>query len=616
MDFLAFRIRNFRSIVDSEWQRFSEDRVTVLIGQNESGKSAVLDALALTVGSARLNENDCRVDSKEPEIHLRVRVVYEELESELASWGFFQKQAVRRYLSTRGGEVLLDYAWDRSRAEGRTVFEGLVGIADPELDKMLEDAHNTGTGLVNLGQSLTTIASAIANASTEGAKPVSHESPTSKMGANDLALVIHSFAPRALSFDVDSQALPDYVDIDDKGELVGAGRDAARNYLRAAKISLPELLTAERRTQIALTEKGDKKLNERFREFFEVGESSLPIPRLRCRLEYRPEMDATGTNRYLSFWVADGEADFYPAQRSRGVKWFVSLFLFLSASEKIRRGRLLLLDEPGAWLHIRAQQNLLRLLNAVKGDVWVVYTTHSPQLIEYEKLYRVRAVQRMTGRPGGPTTVIDAAHLGSATSDTLSPLYAAIGSDLSQQQHIQKTNNVLLEEISGFYYMNGFWQLTDCAQPAHFLAATGADKLVQLSFLLRGWGLEFIFAVDDDKKGRSLREKLKQTLYSGEEELTTENVILLNDCPGIEDVFSQTDFAAHVLHREPAPAGVRNSDYVKQLRASKPILASQFLQSVKKRKLTWDVFDDESKGRIKEAVWSISSALENKQRIG
>ncbi len=590
--------------------------MTVLIGQNESGKSAVLDALALTVGSARLNENDCRVDSKEPEIHLRVRVVYEELESELASWGFFQKQAVRRYLSTRGGEVLLDYAWDRSRAEGRTVFEGLVGIADPELDKMLEDAHNTGTGLVNLGQSLTTIASAIANASTEGAKPVSHESPTSKMGANDLALVIHSFAPRALSFDVDSQALPDYVDIDDKGELVGAGRDAARNYLRAAKISLPELLTAERRTQIALTEKGDKKLNERFREFFEVGESSLPIPRLRCRLEYRPEMDATGTNRYLSFWVADGEADFYPAQRSRGVKWFVSLFLFLSASEKIRRGRLLLLDEPGAWLHIRAQQNLLRLLNAVKGDVWVVYTTHSPQLIEYEKLYRVRAVQRMTGRPGGPTTVIDAAHLGSATSDTLSPLYAAIGSDLSQQQHIQKTNNVLLEEISGFYYMNGFWQLTDCAQPAHFLAATGADKLVQLSFLLRGWGLEFIFAVDDDKKGRSLREKLKQTLYSGEEELTTENVILLNDCPGIEDVFSQTDFAAHVLHREPAPAGVRNSDYVKQLRASKPILASQFLQSVKKRKLTWDVFDDESKGRIKEAVWSISSALENKQRIG
>ncbi|WP_408242256.1 MULTISPECIES: ATP-dependent nuclease [Paraburkholderia] len=322
---------------------------------------------------------------------------------------------------------------------------------------MLKEARNTGTGFVNIGQMLNTLVSAGARQP----ETLQAQAVSSEKHVGDLALAITETAPNVLPFDADMHSLPDYVDIDDEGTLMGVAKNAARNYLRAAGISLRDLLTVDRRAQIAITERGDKKVNERFRKFFEVEENSLPVPRLRCRLEFRPETDTTGTCRYLSFWAADGETDFYPVQRSRGVKWFVSLFLLLSASETTRRGRLLLLDEPGAWLHIRAQRNLLRLLNAVEGDVQVVYTTHSPQLIEYDKLYRVRAVQRTTGQPSGPTKIIDAAHLGSATSDTLSPLYTAIGADLSHQQHIQKSDNVLLEEISGFYYLSAFWQLTD-----------------------------------------------------------------------------------------------------------------------------------------------------------
>ena len=45
MKLTAFRIRNFSSIVDTGWQNLSPDNITCLIGQNESGKTSVLEGL-------------------------------------------------------------------------------------------------------------------------------------------------------------------------------------------------------------------------------------------------------------------------------------------------------------------------------------------------------------------------------------------------------------------------------------------------------------------------------------------------------------------------------------------------------------------------------------------
>ncbi|MCF8391069.1 MAG: AAA family ATPase, partial [Bacteroidales bacterium] len=45
MKLSAFRIRNFRSIIDTNWTRLAPDNITALIGQNESGKTSILEAL-------------------------------------------------------------------------------------------------------------------------------------------------------------------------------------------------------------------------------------------------------------------------------------------------------------------------------------------------------------------------------------------------------------------------------------------------------------------------------------------------------------------------------------------------------------------------------------------
>jgi hypothetical protein len=79
--------------------------------------------------------------------------------------------------------------------------------------------------------------------------------------------------------------------------------------------------------------------------------------------------------------------------RSRGFVWF---FSFLAWYEDIKRqgqNVILLLDEPGLSLHGRAQADLLRYFDAELFEHQLIYTTHSPFMIDPQKFERVRIVQ-------------------------------------------------------------------------------------------------------------------------------------------------------------------------------------------------------------------------------
>ncbi len=66
----SFRIRNFRSIIDSGWKTLSTDNITILIGQNESGKTTVLEALQSFYNS-EISEDVLRSDQTLPEVSCR-----------------------------------------------------------------------------------------------------------------------------------------------------------------------------------------------------------------------------------------------------------------------------------------------------------------------------------------------------------------------------------------------------------------------------------------------------------------------------------------------------------------------------------------------------------------
>jgi len=73
MKLTAFRIRNFRSIIDTGWQSLSPDNVTCLIGQNESGKTSILEALKVFY-TGIITEDILRSDLTLPEVSCRFDV--------------------------------------------------------------------------------------------------------------------------------------------------------------------------------------------------------------------------------------------------------------------------------------------------------------------------------------------------------------------------------------------------------------------------------------------------------------------------------------------------------------------------------------------------------------
>jgi DNA repair exonuclease SbcCD ATPase subunit len=73
MKLTAFRIRNFRSIVDTGWQNLSPDNITCLIGQNESGKTSILEGLKVFYSGA-ITEDVLRSDLSLPEVTCRFSI--------------------------------------------------------------------------------------------------------------------------------------------------------------------------------------------------------------------------------------------------------------------------------------------------------------------------------------------------------------------------------------------------------------------------------------------------------------------------------------------------------------------------------------------------------------
>lgn len=108
---------------------------------------------------------------------------------------------------------------------------------------------------------------------------------------------------------------------------------------------------------------------------------------------YRFRFEADGD--HFRIWVSD---DIRPEEielegRSTGLQWFLSFYLvFLVESKDSHEGAILLLDEPGLSLHALAQQDLTQFFDGLAKTNQILYTTHSPFLIDADRLDRARKV--------------------------------------------------------------------------------------------------------------------------------------------------------------------------------------------------------------------------------
>jgi hypothetical protein len=121
-----------------------------------------------------------------------------------------------------------------------------------------------------------------------------------------------------------------------------------------------------------------------------------------------------------------------------------------------------------------------------------------------------------------------------------------MGVDFSHQNVISKTNNLLVEELSAYYYLQAFYRLANRTPVPHILPATGADNLPMLANLMLGWGLEFGVLLDDDLKGREIKKRLlSETMADDETALATFVAKVPGKC--IEAVFTKQDLRTFIL---------------------------------------------------------------------
>jgi hypothetical protein len=99
---------------------------------------------------------------------------------------------------------------------------------------------------------------------------------------------------------------------------------------------------------------------------------------------------------YFRIWVSDDRrpgVEIELESRSKGFQWFFSFYLvFLVESEEGHKDAVLLLDEPGLNLHPTAQQELIGFFEQLAETNMLLYSTHSPFLVDGERIQRVRPV--------------------------------------------------------------------------------------------------------------------------------------------------------------------------------------------------------------------------------
>ncbi len=226
-------------------------------------------------------------------------------------------------------------------------------------------------------------------------------------------------------------------------------------------------------------------------------------------------------------------------ERSRGFVWFFSFMAYFSNLEQNTDNELiLLLDEPGLSLHARAQEDLLRLIDErLAPKHQVIYTTHSPFMVSAGHLDRVRTVidQDKVG-----TKV--SADIFKADEDTAFPLLAAMGIELTQTLFVGE-NNLLLEGPSDLIYCDVLTEALALQGRAgldsHWVKIPigGAGKLSTFATLLGANKLNVAVVVDSSTKDAGAIKRLRDN-----DQLNRRALVEISEFTGtadadIEDLF-------------------------------------------------------------------------------
>lgn len=261
-----------------------------------------------------------------------------------------------------------------------------------------------------------------------------------------------------------------------------------------------------------------------------------------------PEGMRSGTNIWAEVYDTRHLVTTELGSRSRGFVWFFSFLAWYGEVQREKQNVILLLDEPGTSLHGRAQGDLLKYFEEeLVPNHQVIYTTHSPFMVDPSRFDRVRIVQDRSidtdeelpeDEEGTKVTV----EVLDSTEDSLFPLQGALGYDLAQTLFVGP-NSLVVEGVSDLLYLQVMTGVLQAAgreglDPGWTITPVGGSDKVPTFVALLGAQerMNVVTLIDFQEKDRQAIENMwRRKLVKKKQVLTYADFVTANEAD-VEDV--------------------------------------------------------------------------------
>lgn len=582
MKLARFRVTNFRSVEDSDW--IDADDVVALIGTNESGKTNVLLPL-WKLNPAKEGQIDptsdyprklfttLRQQKPQPVFIEAVFELEEPLAADVAKLSGMPVDQLRTVSVKRqfDGVYIVDFP---DAAPKRTVQSsqviGVVNQAETEFKTLTAEASEEALKAKLLGaaaatraalskstsvtaQQLEEIARAFQTPKAENPEPgsfaprqqrlisdiralkadISHPHPKDVKEVTDLILKkMPKFVYYSNYGNLDSEIYLPHVIENLKRTDLGLKDQAKARTLRVlfefVRLSPTEILELGREPATTLTtqqveEIADKKrqrsillqsasadLTSKFRDWWKQG-------------DYRFRFEADGN--HFRIWVSDDKRpeEIELEGRSTGLQWFLSFYLvFLVERSEAHADAILLLDEPGLSLHPLAQNDLSAFFDGLAKTNQLLYTSHSPFLIDADRLDRARKVFVTENGTSKVTSDLSRGDGSVEKRGAGYAVYSALGLTVAESFLLGCTP-VVVEGPSDQHYLSAIKLILVAAgklKPEReliFPPSGGAKGVKAVSSILGGRDEQLpVVLCDSDAQGIATAKSLREGIYAGE----------------------------------------------------------------------------------------------------
>lgn len=514
MKLRRYRVTNFRSVKDSGWIECND--VTTLVGVNESGKSNLLLAL-WKLNPAREGNIDVLHDMPVSELST-LRHKESEVEFVSAEFEIDKKDAtkisdevgckcregllirVSRYYDGKYDVEFLN-GLPESIMEGEEIEEVEVPYDEGKLYDVILEEMPKFVYYSNYG-----------NLSSKIYLPYAMKW-LNKEKVPGIEMNEEQVRTLRVLFDFVNLNPAEILELGKEPKTIAFDRTRNSNTTPTAEDIKKAEENKEQRS--ILLQSASKSLTKQFKEWWKQG-------------EYQFRFEADGD--YFKIWVSDNvrKDEVGLELRSTGLQWFLSFYLiFLVESQEQHKDAILLLDEAGLTLHPLAQKDLAKFFENLSEKNQIINTTHSPFIIDTSNIERCRVVYM--DQDGFTVASSDLRQGADVLNEkSIYAVHAAMGLSVSDVL-LQGCQPVIVEGPSDQHYLNAIKAFLICKklftpkQEIVFVPSGGVRGVPGVVSILCGKTEKLPYVIlDSDKSGIDAKNKLKSSLYKGDEETLLE----------------------------------------------------------------------------------------------